>query len=85
MAVVSKYEPLLQHLAGTRAKFLDLSFPEIEVILATPLPPSARRHQAWWANQQVEGHVQSNSWMDAGFQTETLDLNAGTVSFRKIN
>ena len=84
MAVVSKYEPLLQHLAGTRAKYLDLSFPEIEVILATPLPPSARRHQAWWANQQGEGHVQSNAWMDAGFRTENLDLTSETVSFRKV-
>ena len=82
---MSKYDPLLQFLAKSNELFLKLSFTEIEKILGNSLPSSARRYSAWWANQQVEGHVQSNSWMDAGFQTETLDLNAGTVSFRKIN
>ena len=82
---MSKYNPLLQYFAKGDEGLLTLSFAQIEKILGAPLPPSARHHQAWWANQQVEGHVQAQSWMDAGYHTENLDLNARTVSFRKIS
>ena len=82
---MSKYDPLLQHLAKSKALFLTLSFVEIERILGASLPSSAHRHQAWWANEEAGRHIQSNSWMDAGFRTESLDLNARRVSFRKIN
>ena len=83
MEAVSKYRPLLQYLAKTDALFLKLSFAEIEKILGAPLPQSARRYFAWWANEEDGMHVQAESWMDAGFQTEKLDFNGGTVCFRK--
>ncbi len=84
VATVSKYDPLLQYLARSDKGVITLSFAQIEDLLGTSLPPSARCHHAWWANQQVEGHVQSNSWMDAGFRAENLDLNGRKVSFRKV-
>ena len=84
MKAMSKYRPLLQHLTKSDAPFLNLSFSEIEMILDAPLPPSARRYSAWWGNNEGVRHVQAESWMDAGYHTESLDLNAQTVSFRKI-
>jgi len=81
---VSKYHPLLQYLASSDVLYLKFSFTEIEKILGVPLPQSARRYSAWWANNQDGRHVQAASWLDVGYQTETLDLNAGTVSFRKV-
>ena len=80
---VSKYNPLLQYLARSDVLYLKFSFAEIEKILGAPLPRSARRYSAWWANNQDGGHVQAASWLDVGYHTENLDLNAGTVSFRK--
>ncbi len=80
---VSKYNPLLQYLARSDALYLKFSLTEIEKILGAPLPQSARRYSAWWANNQDGGHVQAASWLDVGYHTENLDLNAGTVSFRK--
>jgi hypothetical protein len=39
---VSKYEPLERHLSALEWDRWDASFAEIEAILGTPLPPSAR-------------------------------------------
>ena len=78
MGAVSKYDPLLQHLAKSDALMLTLSFGEIEQILGIPLLPSARSSRAWWGNQE------GKAWMEAGYRTEDLDLNAGTVIFRKV-
>ena len=80
---MSQYDPLLPYLARSDALCLQFSFVEIEKILGVPLPQSARRHSAWWANNQDGRHVQAASWLDVGYHTEILDLNAGTVSFRK--
>ena len=85
LKAVSKYNPLLQYLARSSALYLKFSFTEIEKILGTPLPRSARRYSAWWANNQDGGHVQAASWLDVGYHTENLDLNAGCVSFRKAD
>ena len=82
---MSKYDPLLQYLAKSEALFLTLSFVEIEKILGASLPSSAHRHTAWWANEKEGTHSHSNSWMDVGFRTESLDLNARRVSFRKVS
>ena len=83
MEAVSKYNPLLQYLARSDVLYLKLSFAEVEKILGAPLPQSARRYSAWWANNQDGGHVQAASWLDVGYHTENLDLNARTVSFRR--
>ena len=84
MGAVSKYEPLLQFFAKSDEILITLSFAQVEEILRAPLPPSAHRHPAWWANETSGTHTHSNSWMDVGYHTENLDLNARTVLFRKI-
>jgi hypothetical protein len=82
---MAKYAPLEQHLLGLdRAIEHPLSFARIEQILGSPLPPSARAHQAWWANQRGAGHSQAHSWMGAGWHTRDLDLETRRVTFKPV-
>ena len=84
VGAVSKYEPLLQYLLKSDQVLATLSFTQVEEILDAQLPASARRYPAWWGNEVSGSHTQSNAWMDASYHTEHLNLNAQTVSFRKI-
>jgi len=79
---MGKYNTLREHLDASTVPVLRLSFAEIERILGDVLPPSARKHQAWWANEAPGGmHRHARSWLDAGYRTQNLDLNAQTVEF----
>ena len=82
---MSKYDPLTIHLIDSQEMVVTLSFAQIERILDTDLPQSAFRHNAWWANETEGTHTHSNSWMDAGYRTENVNLNSTTVTFRKSN
>lgn len=76
---MSKYDPLFRHLEASHGT-LELTFDDIEEILDFSLPTSARRHAAWWSNSGGT-HVQSAAWQAAGYRTEGIDLEAGTVRF----
>jgi hypothetical protein len=78
---MGKYDPLYRRLMSSTEPTLRFTFAEIERILGEELPPSARRHQAWWANEREGTHVHALSWLDAGYKTQRLDVNAGTVEF----
>jgi hypothetical protein len=78
---MAKYDPLREYLAARTEPFLMLSFSEIERILGEELPASARRHQAWWANETDGNHAEARAWLDAGYRTRGLDLNAETIEF----
>jgi len=78
---VAKYDPLFDYLSRATEPRLRLSFAEIERIIGDSLPASARRHQAWWANERVGTHVHARSWLDAGYETQHLDLNSATIEF----
>jgi hypothetical protein len=78
---LSKYDPLRMHLARHRETELPMRFREIEDVLGFALPRSARRHQAWWANEVSGSHVQKASWRKAGRRTARLDLGAERVVF----
>ena len=77
----SKYDPLYDHLANNPETVIALSFSEIERILGFALPASARRHQAWWANEREGTHSHARSWLEASYGTQGVDLNAQTVRF----
>lgn len=68
---MSRYEPLTRHLTGLREAEAPMTFRQIEDILGRPLPPSARKHQAWWAN--TPSHSHAKSWLGAGRRVERLD------------
>jgi len=76
----SKYFPLYEHLRARPLTEWTASFAEIEEILGIPLPPSARKHSAWWSNSRV-GHDYAQSWLDAGFDTRRRDFVNEHVTF----
>jgi hypothetical protein len=73
---------LLQSLPG-RIDTVPLTFDQIEEVIKTNLPPSARNHRAWWANDSV-GHSHSQLWLDAGWRTTYINLSEGKITFSRI-
>lgn len=80
---MSKYDSLAKHLARSNAPELVMTFAQLEEILGAPLPASARTHRPWWANS-AHGHVQSKGWLDAGYQSERVDLEGQHLTFKKV-
>ena len=66
-----------------RVNQVPFTFNEIEEIIGSELPASARNHRAWWANDSV-GHTQSQLWIDAGWRTTYVNLTEGKVTFSRI-
>ena len=78
---MAKYDPLLEFLCRRPTVTLDLNFEDLEVLVG-PLPASARRYPAWWANEAEGGrHVQARAWLNAGREVERVDVNRGSVRF----
>ncbi|HYJ30466.1 MAG TPA: hypothetical protein VEW25_09020 [Allosphingosinicella sp.] len=80
---MSRYEPLAQFLAAKKADSWDASFEEIEERLGAPLPKSAYKYPAWWANQSGAGHSQTRGWRSAGWRTCDLDLERRRIRFER--
>jgi len=76
---MSKYDPLLHHLTASRGP-VELTFDDVEGLLGSSLPASARRYPAWWSNSGGT-HVQAHAWMAAGYRTEDVDITSGRVRF----
>jgi hypothetical protein len=77
----SKYDPLCDFLVDRPKQPVTLGFTEVEAILGFALPASARRHQAWWANEREGTHSHARAWLEASYETRKLDLNSRTVTF----
>lgn len=80
---MSRYQPLADFLAGKKALEWDASFAEIEARLGFPLPDSAYKYPAWWANQTGAGHSQTKGWRSVGWKTRNLDLERKRIRFEK--
>jgi len=76
-----KYDKLRGYLAEQSSSGWRTTFGEIERVLSSELPASARRHQAWWGNDKR--HVQARAWLQAGWKTTDLDLSSEKVTFVK--
>ncbi len=84
---MNTYDPLRQYLSNlpSSQSQVDLSFSDIEEIIRTPLPPSARNHRPWWGNERSSNmHTQCKAWIEAGWEVETVDLQGETVRFRRV-
>lgn len=80
---MAKYDPLRRHLESqTKAEIL-MDFKEVEQTLGSTLPPSARTHRAWWANEQAGSHIHCRSWLDAGYSVDQVDFVRGRVGFKR--
>jgi DNA-binding transcriptional regulator YiaG len=81
----SKYYPLFQHLSQVNADSVCLTFADIEAILNTPLPASARDRKNWWSNRDTASALQASAWVSAGYHAETVDFQKEIVQFRKFH
>jgi hypothetical protein len=83
----AKYDPLGEWLLNQREEGesrVRVTFADVEAILGQPLPPSAREHRSWWANDSTS-HRQSMTWLAAGWQVQDVDLAGEEVEFRRTD
>ena len=79
-----KYHKLNERLNTLQSSEWKTCFSEVESILGFSLPPSARRHRPWWANQRTDnGRSHALAWTAAGWETAEVDMGAETLSFRR--
>lgn len=77
---MSKYDALAAHLAQRSVREHPMSFAEIESVIGSRLPASAREHRPWWANN-AQSHVPRRGWLQAGFKTARVDMSNERVTF----
>ena len=75
MKAGSKYHPLFEHLQTQTVTPVSMAFAEIEAILQSDLPRSARQ-RAWWSNRDSASALQAKAWIEAGYHVESVDLDA---------
>jgi hypothetical protein len=78
----SRYSRLRDELRQRSEQVVHLSFSQIEEIIKAPLPPSARKYPAWWANERSGSHVHARSWLSAQ-RTARVNLREESVAFAK--
>lgn len=82
--VPGKYAPLHEYLANRFADSVVLTFSQIEDLLGSALPDTARAHQEWWTSIDSDGDKSScsDAWILAG-RTAKPNLLARTVAFER--
>jgi hypothetical protein len=60
-----------------------MSFADIERIIGFKLPEKSQTHRAWWSNNPGN-NVMTKIWIDSGFRTEQLDIEARRLVFRRV-
>ncbi len=80
---MSKYEPLEAFLSRQSDDIIEMSFRDIEKVLNSKLPASARNHRPWWANSP-RGHVNAQAWLRAGFEAHEVDMGGEKLVFRRM-
>lgn len=81
---MSKYEPLGEFLGRLDAQHWRPTFHELERLLGSGLPASARKRETWWGNDGAGG-AHAKTWTDAGWKVDKVDLPKQVVSFIKAN
>lgn len=81
----SRYAGLALHLRSQpqAVDVVQLSFEEVEELIEGELPPTAREHRSWWANDSTS-HAQSKQWLDAGWRVSGLNIGQQRVTFTRI-
>lgn len=77
---MAKYDPLFEQLCSAPAEPVEMTFTQVAQLVGG-LPESARKHQAWWSNEQDGRHVQAKAWLEAGREVEFVDRASGRVRF----
>jgi len=83
---MTKYEPIHRWLCSLRKDNVVVTFEELVGILGFQLPPSARVHRAWWGNEHIHHrHTYCRAWLDAGFETQDVNLAQQTFVFQRLS
>src|SRR3954451_20045222 len=80
---MSKYEALGDFLKSQRGDRVPMSFAQIERVTGAKLPPSAAKHRPWWSNNPTNS-VMTRVWLNAGFESEQVDMAARRLVFRRV-
>jgi hypothetical protein len=80
--LTSKYSPLGAYLRQQRRDVVSIKFAEIEKIIGSKLPASAR-YRAWWSNNDFNS-VLTKVWIEAGFKSEQVDMARHKLVFRRV-
>jgi hypothetical protein len=72
----------LESIPKSTAK-VTMTFEEFSRIAPNRAGHSMRTHRPWWANQRAAGWPQSEAWMGAGWEVDTVDQKAEVVTFRQ--
>ncbi len=75
------YLPFVKFLKSQISDDVSCSFEQIEQILGKPMPSSAYKYPAWWANSPT--HTLMNAVLHAGWMSKKTNLQKKTVSFYK--
>jgi hypothetical protein len=59
-----------------------MKFSQIERVIGTGLPPSAYKHRPWWSNNPSNSVI-TRAWLNAGYKTEQVDMEARRLVFRR--
>ena len=76
----SKYQALEQHLRMTGFRKIPMTFKEVEAIIGSDLPESARKHRPWWSNNPSNSSI-TPCWLSAGYKTAEVDLRNEQLVF----
>ena len=79
---MGKYEPLGQFLRKQKQERIRMSFSDIEKLIGSKLPKSSKSHRAWWSNNPTN-NVMTKEWLEAGYETEEVELASERLVFRK--
>jgi hypothetical protein len=82
--VPSKCVGLHNYLVNRHADYVVLTFTQVEDLLGSALPDSARARQEWWTNKDNDADKSSlsDAWVLAG-RTAKANLLARTVAFER--
>lgn len=79
---MSRYGPLAHYLKRAASNSVPMTFKDVEKVIGRKLPPSAYRHRPWWANE-ARGHSHAKAWLEAGYETEQVDMESRKLVFRR--
>jgi hypothetical protein len=80
---MSKYSGLGEYLRRQHGDRVPMTFADIERIAGTKLPASAHKHRPWWSNNP-DNSVMTKVWLDAGFESEQVNIAARKLVFRRV-
>ena len=60
-----------------------MTFEDIEEVIGAKLPPSARKHRAWWSNNQTNSPM-TLAWRAGGYESTSVNMANATLVFRKV-